>query len=986
MKNDMGIFTIREQPHDSQNEYKAIVIFNHEDELSSCTIRTHRFNVQVADLEWYFDEYTQDAEDEDRANQVTASLKEYGQELFKQVFCGDALRRYDSEKTGIQCVEITGSPAFHSLHWETLYDPNEQQPLVLDIPIIRKYLSKTRVKLESFESSPTINLLIVAARPDHKEIEIKHRTISRPLVESLRQAELWVKIDIVRPATYRALRDHLAKKTGYYHIIHFDVHGKLQDKQAFLLFESDKDNEPEPIEATQLAKLLVRHQIPITILNACESGKQVGITETSLSGQFMQAGMPMVLAMRYTVTADAATLFMGTLYKYLFDKPNDDIATAIHFARSTLYDDKTRHDNLNQAFEIEDWIIPVVYQNTTVSLPIRDFTPEEKKEYGVRTFHCDPNLPYKKFVGRDFDISQIESKLRQDNILLIQGESGIGKTALLHHLGWWWQNTGFINEVFYFGYDEEVWAHQQVLLTLAEKLFDANDNKTFEPLSLGERRSMVANHLCKKRHLLIFDALGCIDESEKTALHDFLMGLVGDGDKTLVLLGSQTNERWLAAGTFMDNVYKLSGIDNESALTLITSALSLRGKNPFIYQLLNKLKGHPLLLKIIVQMIARQKKQLLIPLLKNNILNEEKKSQTILMAVFTLIFNTLSSAEKGLLLCLAPFKSAININTLSEYSQRLRQQPVLAQLPLASWATQPTKIADSDCLKKMANWGLLRFTPDNILLQSALVHFLRYRLHKLANWRSAIETTFQQYFDKTSETVSEPVMAKQPLKPEQNKLSHQTAITAIKKTGSPIKVYPIVATENIDEEDAKDASLIPICIHLSYQKGQYRITPKISGSLKDLHEYLRDLFKIEKQNTGLQFELDLTADVVHPLNAIVNKYYRSKTFDKIVICCPLHYIRYMNANKWLVPREASELLKLIYVIDCKAELDKCDAEDSIFSELSSFYSDCMEDIQKDSANIKTYKTIDAVAQLWFQHVQSIAYHQKASQPSDECTY
>ena len=988
MKNDMSIITIREQPHDSQNEYKAIVIFNHEDEFPPCTILTDRFNVQVADLEWYFDEYTQDAEDEDRANQVTASLKEYGQELFKQVFCGDALRRYSEEKNaGIQCIEITGSPAFHSLHWETLYDSYQRQLLILDIPIIRKYTSETKVVPKPLES-PTINLLIVAARPAHKDIEIKHRTISRPLVESLRQAKLPVKIDIVRPGTFHALRDHLAEKKGYYHIIHFDVHGKLQDKQAFLLFESDKGNQPELIKATQLAELLVRHQIPITILNACESGKQVGITETSLSGQFMQAGMPMVLAMRYTVTADAATLFMETLYKHLFDKPDDDIATAIHFARSTLYDDKTRHDNLNQAFKIEDWIIPVVYQNTKVYLPIRDFTPEEKKEYDVRTFHCDPNLPYKKFVGRDFDISQIESKLRQDNILLIQGDSGIGKTALLHHFGWWWQNTGFINEVFYFGYDEKAWAHQQVLVTLAEKLFDANDYSTFKSLPLDKQRSMVANHLCKKRHLLIFDALGCIDESEKTALHDFLMGLVGGGDKTLVLLGSQTNEGWLAAGTFMNNVYELSGIKNESVLTLITSALALRSKNSYIYQLPNKLKGHPLLLKIIVQMIAHQKKKLLHPLLKNKILNEEKKSQTILMAVISLIFNTLSPAEKGLLLCLAPFKSAININTLSEYSQRLLLQPILAQLPLASWATQPTKIADSNCLKKMANWGLLRFTPDNILLQSALVRFLRYRLHKQAKWHSAIETTFQQYFDKTSETVFEPVMAKQPLKPEQNKLSHQTAITAI-KTGYPIKVYkvyPVVATDNLDEKDAKDASKIPICIRLSCKNGQYYTVPNESGSLKDLHEILLELFQTEKREGRLQFELDLTADVVHPLNTIVDKYYRLREFEQIVICCPLHYIHYIKSNGYVIPREFNELLKLVYVVDCQAELDNCDAEESIFSELTTFYSSCMDDAQKYSAKIKTYKTIHSVAKLWFQHVNSKVYSQNFSQPLDESTY
>ena len=135
------------------------------------------------------------------------------------------------------------------------------------------------------------------------------------------------------------------------------------------------------------------------------------------------------------------------------------------------------------------------------------------------------------------------------------GEPKIGKTALLHHLGWWWQNTGFINQVFYFGYDEK-WRHQQILLKIAENLFEVDYN-AFKSHAVEKQRNIVANNLYRKRHLLIFDALEYIAESEKTALRDLLSHLVGG--KTLVLLGSPTEEKWLAAGTFADNIYQLSG-------------------------------------------------------------------------------------------------------------------------------------------------------------------------------------------------------------------------------------------------------------------------------------------------------------------------------------------------------------------------------------------------------------------------------------------
>ena len=43
------------------------------------------------------------------------------------------------------------------------------------------------------------------------------------------------------------------------------------------------------------------------------------------------------------------------------------------------------------------------------------------------------------------------------NLLLVHGMGGSGKTTLLHHLGHWWQTTGLVDQVFYFGYDQKAW-------------------------------------------------------------------------------------------------------------------------------------------------------------------------------------------------------------------------------------------------------------------------------------------------------------------------------------------------------------------------------------------------------------------------------------------------------------------------------------------------------------------------------------------------
>jgi CHAT domain-containing protein len=89
------------------------------------------------------------------------------------------------------------------------------------------------------------------------------------------------------------------------------------------------------VEASELAGLLVKHRVPITILNACQSGKQIGERETSLGSHLIQAGLQLVLAMGYSVTVSAAELLMSTLYQHLF--AGDDLAIAIRHARTELY-------------------------------------------------------------------------------------------------------------------------------------------------------------------------------------------------------------------------------------------------------------------------------------------------------------------------------------------------------------------------------------------------------------------------------------------------------------------------------------------------------------------------------------------------------------------------------------------------------------------------------------------------------------------------
>lgn len=768
-------------------------------------------------LEWYFEKYPQYPRlRQGKASEVANSITTYGELLFQQVFGQNLQINFHYRnlvQSGLQAlrIEIAGSPKFHALHWESLKDPELPLPLVLQATIVRQNLNPPALYAQ-VRSSPTINLLIVTARPRGKDDPAGYRTISRPLVEALRNANLRVKVKILRPGTYKALKNHLDSiDAGYYHVIHFDMHGKvytyddlLQDQkrlacyqlrhrygrqvkdiqpyegiEAFLLFESEEDNKADLVEAKELANLLVNHQIPIAILNACQSGKQVGDRETSLGSHLMQAGVQLVLAMGYSVNIRATELLMSTLYQQLF--ANDELPIAIRSARIELYNDKMRLGFLEQAIDLEDWLLPVIYQNQTqpLKLSVREFTSEEEFDYfenkAEEENYATPELRY-GFVGRDSDILQIEKcLLARRNILLVLGTGGAGKTTLLLHLRSWWHTTGFVEQVFYFGYDEGSWTLQQIMDTIAQRLLDLKSYRNFQRAPLTNQQMILADRLRSEKHLLILDNLESINgahlttehtlsREEQTALRSFLTRLVKG--HTLVMLSSRTDEDWLARGTFENNIYELSGLDPEAASALANHILEEQGntdyrENEDFHELLTLLGGFPLAIEIVLDNLSRQSPAQVLDALQARYINRDRgdsqeKTESLIRCI-DYSYRYLAPEVQQLLLCLAPFSGIIQQENFTSYLNHLQQQPALAYLPFEQWWR---------VIRESQNWGLLEPDPEFsrvVHIRLALLYFLRCRLEvpEQTEKKQAIETAFRQLYEQISK-VAYLLLSSQP--------------------------------------------------------------------------------------------------------------------------------------------------------------------------------------------------------------------------------
>jgi tetratricopeptide (TPR) repeat protein len=749
------------------------------------------------------------------AERAAASIKKYGENFFNQIFRDrDAYSQYQRLRKGqnpLQ-IEIVGkTPDFQALHWE----PGYPRPLAVDCVMVRKSV-KRGARQANIAQSPVINLLVVTARPNEEQ-DVGYRTISRPLIDAIENSQLAVNVELLRPGTYEALARHLEEKgAGFYHIIHFDTHGalmKYEDIQketanpyayqlrwgrndlqpyegvkAFVFLEAETKGDADRVEATELANLLTGKEIPVCLLNACQSGKQIKPTfargeggdldneqsrsplqnggtgtedyrETSLGSQLMAAGMQMVVAMGYTVMVDAAKLMMQQVYAHLFD--NKDISEAIRLGRLELFNDKKRKAYFNKHIDLEDWLLPVVYSNQAVKLNLRQFTPQEEEGFwqteGERYRLTSPEYG---FFGRDLEILKIEKSLLRHNILLLQGMGGTGKSTLLRYLRQWWQRTCFAKDIFYFGYDEKAWNLEQIIWEIGNKIYDRFDN--FHRMLPEAKKQKLLKTLRAESYILILDNLesvtgqplaiqNTLPETERNQIKDFLTRLVGG--KTRVILGSRSREDWLQATTFKNNIYELQGLDKEARSDLAQAILQrhvTEKRIPAIRQdedfqkLMKLLAGYPLAMEVVLANLKNQSpKEILSALQSADVkldTGSEDKTKSILKCVEYSHSNLSPEAQK-LLLCLAPFSGFIFRRAIPNYIEQLQTLEPFKDYHFEKF---------DEAIQEAIHWGLLSSDsnlPDLLTIQPIFPYFLKTKLETLdEKTRAALQSGFKIHY------------------------------------------------------------------------------------------------------------------------------------------------------------------------------------------------------------------------------------------------
>jgi tetratricopeptide (TPR) repeat protein len=355
--------------------------------------------------------------------------------------------------------------------------------------------------------------------------------------------------------------------------------------------------------------------------------------------------------------------------------------------------------------------------------------------------------------------------------------------------------------VFYYGYDERAWTRQQILHDLAGKVLDKAGFDRFLPLSFDAQQKLLAERLRAERHLLILDNLesvrgealaiaNTLPPAEREALRHLLDDLAGG--QTLVLLGSRGAEDWLigngrAQGSPLQPdpqslIYDLGGLDLEAASQLADRILARHGATQYrgnadFTKLLKLLDGYPLALEVVLPNLARQTPaEVLAALQAGEVALDDAaatdKTHSILRCI-EYSHSNLDPAAQELLACLVPFSTVIYTNFLSQYTEYLKAQPALANLPFDRWP---------EVLQAAADWGLMtkHDVPGYLRLQPIFPYFLLSRLNAVGDLSGgasqpdqpaspappdrslSIRTAFRLHYDDFGDAIADAMKSKNP--------------------------------------------------------------------------------------------------------------------------------------------------------------------------------------------------------------------------------
>ena len=455
--------------------------------------------------------------------------------------------------------------------------------------------------------------------------DVSYQMVARPLLQRLDAVRGEVELTVLRPPTFRALREAVrqAADAGQpFHIVHFDGHGGMAAwaGEGVLAFELPGGGS-SPVAASRVASVLAAGRVPVVVLNACQSGAVGKELEASVATALLRAGCAAVVAMAYSVYAVAAAEFMAEFYESLF--AGGSVGEAVTAGRRHLSGRDGRPSPKGD-MPLADWLVPVHYLRREVRFPdARTARPpaappleemlDQIRAAPSEAAAADPLAAAGVFVGRDDLFYQLEAAAQLQRVAVLTGPGGTGKTELAKGFARWQRDTGGVDDprlVLWHSFEPGVasFGLDGVITAIGLGVFGAD----FARLEAEQRLEAVKLLLGRYRVLLVWDnfesvrempdpdgATPPLGEAESGRLREFL-DWVRDHSASTVIITSRAREEWLGQVRRIE----VGGLNRAEAaqyaghlLALYPAARQRRERRSF-GELLDWLDGHPLVMRL----------------------------------------------------------------------------------------------------------------------------------------------------------------------------------------------------------------------------------------------------------------------------------------------------------------------------------------------------------------------------------------------------
>ncbi|MEM7349432.1 MAG: CHAT domain-containing protein [Acidobacteriota bacterium] len=327
-------------------------------------------------------------------------------------------------------------PVLGALPWELLYDPARRRFLAHDPerPVVRYLLRPDSEDPGLDPASRPLRVLLAAAAPAGTAPLDLTRELEQ--IEAALEANGDIRTRILPEASLDGLRRALADAEP--HVLHILGHGRFDAErgQGAVLLSAAEGGIDRVTGADLDVLLRGRRELRLLVLNTCQgavSPRSRGVDPFSglASSLILRSALPAVVAMQLPISDAAAVAFADAFYGALAH--GSPVEAAVAESRKAIYSVDRRRGTY-------EWATPVLFLRTRSGDIFPRPEPAEESAASPppasATFGDLVASVTRDFVGREHVFQAIDTFVASNpcGYFLIEGDPGVGKTALLAEL------------------------------------------------------------------------------------------------------------------------------------------------------------------------------------------------------------------------------------------------------------------------------------------------------------------------------------------------------------------------------------------------------------------------------------------------------------------------------------------------------------------------------------------------------------------------